>query len=302
MNPIFVTQKCPHMKNILWIGLLPFLLVSCVSKKKHLAAVMTADVTADSLAYQLDSTAQLVYQLRLDTAERRGENIALLASQDKLQDRIIALDDEIERLEQEQSNEVQNLDARLKERNALIAERERKIAAFKTLLEQRSAALDTLAIQLRDTLQQLDTAAFTLSVEPGGTLSLSVLSGYLFYPGSTTRLEPTADATLRIISQYLAAYPTLQLVVVGHNNNEPLRRKHINSKWEFSAMRAATLVNELTRKYELSTSRATAAGKGDFAPRASNVTEQGRRLNDRVEFRIKLGESRLLRDLKRALE
>lgn len=278
------------------------LLVSCVSKKKHLAALATADARADSLVYQLDSTTQLVYQLRLDTAERRGENTALLASQDKLQDRIIALDDEIERMDRDQSSEVQDLDALLKERDLLIAKQDVKTAALKALLEQRSAALDTLAIQLQDTLFRLDSAAFTLELESGGTLSIAVLSNYLFYSGSTTRLEPTADTTLMIISQYLSDYPTVQLTVVGHNNNEPLNRKHINNKWEFSAMRAATLVNELTRKYELSTSRATAAGKGDFAPRASNATEAGRLLNARMEFRMELGQSRLVRDLKRALE
>ena len=278
------------------------LLVSCVSKKKHLAALATADTRADSLVYRLDSTTQLVYQLRLDTAERRGENTALLASQDKLQDRIIALDDEIERMDLDQSSEVQDLDARLKERDILIAKRGAKIAALKVLLEQRSAALDTLAIQLQDTLLRLDSAAFTLELESGGTLSIAVLSDYLFYPGSTTRLEPTADTPLMLISQYLSAYPTVQLTVVGHNNNEPLNRKHIDNKWEFSAMRAATLVNEMTRKYELSTSRATAAGKGDFAPRASNATEAGRLLNARMEFRMELGQSRLVRDLKRVLE
>jgi|AntRauTorckE5430_2_1112549.scaffolds.fasta_scaffold09111_2 flagellar motor protein MotB len=290
------------MSKTLWIGLLPLLLVSCVSKKKHLAALATADTRADSLVYRLDSTTQLVYQLRLDTAERRGENTALLASQDKLQDRIIALDDEIERMDLDQSSEVQDLDARLKERDILIAKRGAKIAALKVLLEQRSAALDTLAIQLQDTLLRLDSAAFTLELESGGTLSIAVLSDYLFYPGSTTRLEPTADTPLMLISQYLSAYPTVQLTVVGHNNNEPLNRKHIDNKWEFSAMRAATLVNEMTRKYELSTSRATAAGKGDFAPRASNATEAGRLLNARMEFRMELGQSRLVRDLKRVLE
>lgn len=291
-----------QMRKILWIGLFPLLLLSCVGKKKHLAALATADAVADSLTYRLDSTTNLVYQLRLDTAERRGENTALLASQRNLQDRIIALDDEIERLQRERSNEVQDLDDRLQERDALIAERDAKIAAFQALLEARNAELDTLGAQLLDTLQKRDSAAFTLELEPGGYLSLSVLADYLFYPGSTTRLEPAADSTLLIISRYLADYPTLQLTVIGHNNNEPLRRNSINSKWKFSAMRAATLVNELTRKYELSTSRVTVAGKGDFAPRASNSTEEGRLLNERMEFRIELGQRRLLRDLKRALD
>ncbi len=289
------------MRTLICIATLTLLSVSCVSKKKHLAALAAAYAVADSLSFRLDSTAHLVGQLRLDTAERRGENTALLASQDKLQDRIIALDDEIERLEQKLAREVQDLDQTLERRDAMIAARDARIAALKQLLEVRSEALDTLAAQLQDTLMKLDTTVFTVETEEGA-LSVSVLSNYLFYPGSTSKLQPTADLALLTISRYLADYPSLQLIVIGHNNSEPLRRNSINSKWAFSAMRAATLVNELTRNYELSTSRVTAAGKGDFSPRASNATETGRLLNDRMEFRIQPGQSRLLRDLRRALE
>ncbi|MBV6655900.1 MAG: OmpA family protein [Mameliella sp.] len=290
------------MRKLFLISLLPMLLFSCVSKKKHLEMMSVAAATSDSLVYQIDSTVQLIYELRLDTAERRGENTALLSSQSNLLDRIITLDDEIERLQQERSNQVEGLDARLKERDAIIAEREAKIAQLAALLDQRSEELDRLAVQLQDTLQSLDSSAFTVEVLSGGILSLSVLSDFLFYPGSTNKLENTADSTLLILSQYLSSYPSLQLTVIGHSNNEPLRRKSIDSKWAFSAMRAATLVKVLTRQYELSTSRVTAAGKGDFAPRASNSTEEGRAFNERIEFRIEQGKGRLLRDLKRALE
>ena len=289
------------MRIIFCVATLALLSLSCISKKKHLAAIATADAVADSLSFRLDSTAHLVGQLRLDTAERRGENTALLASQDKLQDRIIALDDEIERLEQKLAKEVQDLDQTLEEREAMIAARDARIAALKQVLEVRSESLDTLAAHLRDTLMRLDTVVFTVEAAEGA-LSLSVLSNYLFYPGSTSKLQPTADSVLLIISRYLANYPSLQLTVIGHNNSDPLRRNSIDSKWAFSAMRAATLVNVITRNYELSTSRLTAAGKGDFSPRASNATKAGRLLNDRMEFLIQPGQSRLLRDLRRALE
>lgn len=102
--------------------------------------------------------------------------------------------------------------------------------------------------------------------------------------------------------QQLLPYTSLEVVVIGHASTEPLRRKSIDNKWEFTAMRAATLAAFLTRELELSTGRVMAAGKGDFAPRASNATKKGRLMNDRIELRIQPSEERLLRDLRRKLE
>jgi chemotaxis protein MotB len=271
-----------------------------VSKKKHLAAVMQYTNVADSLAFHLDSTRQLVYDLRLDTAERRGENTALLQSQDKLMDRIVALDDEIERMERESASQVENLDERLQQKDAMIAEREARIAKAQALIAARSEELSLLSNQLRDTLLTIDSAAFTVELEGGG-LILGIASDFLFYAGSTSKMHSKGQEALAKITSLLLPYTALEVVVLGHTNTDPLRRRSIDSKWAFTAMRAATIADLLTSEMELSTSRVTAAGKGDFAPRASNTTPEGRALNDRIEFHVQPSEERLLRDLRRSL-
>lgn len=273
---------------------------ACVSKKQHLATVQRYNEMADSLAYQLDSTRQIVYSLRLDTAERRGENTALLSSQQNLLDRIIELDDEIERLQQQSASQVENLDERLQQKDALIAKREATIEAARALLEARSGDLAELSTQLRDTLWAIDSSAFTVELG-NGQLALSIQSDFLFYRGSTSKTHRAGREALAQTAKLLLPYTGLEVIIIGHMSSAPLRRRSIDTKWLFTAMRAATLADLMTSEMELSTSRVMAAGKGDFAPRASNATEEGRALNDRIELRIRPSEERLRRDLRRVL-
>jgi len=273
---------------------------ACVSKKQHLATVQRYNEMADSLAYQLDSTRQIVYGLRLDTAERRGENTALLSSQQNLLNRIIELDDEIERLQQQSASQVENLDERLEQKDALIAEREATIVAARALLEARSGDLAELSTQIRDTLWAIDSSAFTVELG-NGQLALSIQSDFLFYRGSTSKTHRAGREALAKTAKLLLPYTGLEVLIIGHLSSAPLRRRSIDTKWMFTAMRAATLADLMTSEMELSTSQVMAAGKGDFAPRASNATEEGRALNDRIELRIRPSEERLRRDLRRVL-
>jgi len=297
-----ILPKSFQMKHVVLYGALLMLAgTACVSKKKHLAAVASYERAVDSLGAELDSTVNLVGALRLDTAERRGENTALLLSQDQLMDRIIALDDEIERLEQEAASLAEDQDELLQQKEAKIVELDQRIAALQGVLKGREAALANLAAPLRDSLLMLDSTAFTVEGK-GGQLSLSILSDYVFKPGSTRSMTDKGQLALEKAVQLLLPYTSLEVVVIGHTNTEPLRRRSIDNKWEFTAMRAATLAAYLTRELELNTSRVMAAGKGDFAPRTSNDTAEGRRLNDRLELRIQPSEERLLRDLRRKLD
>ncbi len=289
------------MKHYTLLILTLLLSTACVSKKKHLAAVAQYESQRDSLAFELDSTIALIGELRLDTAEMRGANTALLLSQDKLHDRLIALDDEIERLQAEAAQEAESLDERIQQKNALIAEREATISSIRQVLDAQSEALSELAVALRDSLLPVDSTAFTIEAEQGG-LSLSVASDFLFYPGSTFKLQEEGVLAMQKTAALLQPYPFLDVIIIGHTNNEPLRRKSIDSKWEFTAMRAASLAQLMSRSFNLSTSRIMAAGKGEYAPRASNTTEEGRALNDRMQILIRPSEERLLRDLRRQLD
>ena len=292
-----------HSTTLFFLLLFSFLLLlsSCVSKKKHLEILAAYDSQLGLLTERLDSSAYVIRQLELEVAERKGENNALLVTQHKMQDRIIALDDEIERLQSESASKVENMDSRLQQRDAIISTKQGKIDALLATLEQRNAAMNQLMLSLQDTLGQLDSTVYDLETT-NGQLSLSFQADFLFYSGSTNKTHTAGRLALDNVSHALSLYPTLEVLVIGHTDNSPLRRSSINDKWEFSALRAATVVQLLTQKNELSPNRVTAAGKSEFAPRASNSTPDGRARNERIEIRVFPSQERLIRDLKRALE
>ena len=292
-----------HSTTLFFLLLFSFLLLlsSCVSKKKHLEILAAYDSQLGLLTERLDSSAYVIRQLELEVAERKGENNALLVTQDKMQDRIIALDDEIERLQSESASKVENMDSRLQQRDAIISTKQGKIDALLATLEQRNAAMNQLMLSLQDTLGQLDSTVYDLETT-NGQLSLSFQADFLFYSGSTNKTHTAGRLALDNVSHALSLYPTLEVLVIGHTDNSPLRRSSINDKWEFSALQAATVVQLLTQKNELSPNRVTAAGKSEFAPRASNSTPDGRARNERIEIRVFPSQERLIRDLKRALE
>ena len=280
---------------------IPFLLSSCVAKKKHLEILAAYDHQIDSLHTRLDTAGNRIYRLELNVAERKGENNALLASQDKLLNRIIELDDEIERLQNESASRVESLDGRLQQKDALIAAKQAKIDALITILNQRDGAMRQLEQSMRDTLRQLDSSVYTIDVA-NGQLSVALQLDFLFYPGSTNKTHSAGQQAIEYISQVLSHYPALDILVIGHTDNSPLRRTSIDDKWEYSALQAATVVQLMTKKHELSTSRVMLCAKGEFEPRASNATSEGRAQNQRLEIRVFPSKESLIRDLRRKLE
>lgn len=287
--------------RIFYLSVLLFFASSCVSKKKHLAAVDFIQLQSDSIQLNLDSTVSLIGELRLQLAEEKGANRALLATQDKMQDRIIRLDDEIEQLQQESASKVENMDGRLQEKEEAINSLQAKLDKVQNRLGLLDKGLKTLSVILKDTLKSIDSTVYTINTADG-RLIVALRSDFLFYSGSTTKMHSAGEKAVQYISQVLLNYPLMEIEVVGHTDNSSIRRSSISTKWEFSAMRAATLVHLMTRQHDLSTNRIVASGKGEFAPRASNTTEEGRNQNDRMEIMIMPAESSLIRDVKKVLE
>lgn len=99
------------------------------------------------------------------------------------------------------------------------------------------------------------------------TNSYSIKSG--FYP------------TLNKIANTLTKYPKTTLAISGHTDNQG--SDAINKP--LSENRAMAVSNYLAGKGVIP-ERMSVVGRGRFEPRASNMTEEGRRLNRRVEILI----------------
>lgn len=105
------------------------------------------------------------------------------------------------------------------------------------------------------------------------------LYGILFDYDSA-KIKPGSKPTLEQIAALMNANPELELVIVGHTDNQGGLEYNMN----LSKRRAKAVEETLVRDYGIVGKRLSAWGVGYLSPVASNRSEEGRALNRRVEL------------------
>jgi len=124
-----------------------------------------------------------------------------------------------------------------------------------------------------------------------GRLSVSIVRGrmvinlpqdILFSPGSAT-LGSNGRETLGEIATVLGEFDDRTFQVEGHTDDDPIATAQFPSNWELSAARALSVVKLLVSR-GVSPELVSGAAYGEFQPVATNQTEDGQRLNRRIEI------------------
>jgi outer membrane protein OmpA-like peptidoglycan-associated protein len=103
--------------------------------------------------------------------------------------------------------------------------------------------------------------------------------GILFDTGKSA-IKPESAQAVGEIAKLLKADPTLKIHVVGHTDNVG----GVDGNIKLSQDRAEAVLQALVRDHAIAAARLRAYGCGQFAPVASNDTEEGRAKNRRVEL------------------
>lgn len=119
------------------------------------------------------------------------------------------------------------------------------------------------------------TGSLSDEFEKGGAIALDDLT---FEVGST-RLGPGPFPSLKLLAEYLLANPDRRVTLVGHSDAVG----GLDLNVALSRQRAEAVMAVLARDHGVPKAQIDAAGVGFLAPRASNLTEDGRDLNRRVE-------------------
>jgi len=114
-------------------------------------------------------------------------------------------------------------------------------------------------------------------------LVISLADTQFFEPG-TSRVAPAARLALREVAGLLKDLPN-HVRVEGHTDDRPVRGGGASSNWHLSATRAVEVVREFEQA-GLASYRLSASGFADQRPLVSNRTDQGRRVNRRVDIVI----------------
>lgn len=107
----------------------------------------------------------------------------------------------------------------------------------------------------------------------------AVLYGVQFDTDST-QIKAESGPTLTEIAKLMGSRPQLNLLVVGHTDNQGSLEYNL----DLSTRRAEAVVDALVDNHGIARSRLEGHGVGYLAPEASNQTEEGRTLNRRVEL------------------
>jgi len=206
---------------------------------------------------------------------------------------------EIDRLQLNSSNRQQDLGSQLSQREATIKQKQAQLAAIKALIEKEQNRLKAISEEVRTALPELDQQQLHLAVTKT-YLSIDLQEEVLFAKGSTSRMTKEGQEALSLISKILQKYPEMMIDVIGHTDNRDVNRKSLDN-WQYTALRAVSIVEALIQDYNLGTNRVIAASKGEYQPRASNETTEGRQQNRRIEIRIQADRIGLIREIEKAL-
>jgi len=130
--------------------------------------------------------------------------------------------------------------------------------------------------KMKDDLIKINADEMLKGIKTDGKISLYGI----YFDFDKDDVKPESEPTLKEIVTLLKKDTQLNLYVVGHTDN----KGKIDYNVELSKRRAASVVKELTRKYGVNPNRLTPDGVGPLAPVSTNETEDGRKLNRRVEL------------------
>jgi chemotaxis protein MotB len=197
-------------------------------------------------------------------AENSKKNRELL---EQLEAKEQALTDEITRLE--------NLKKELESRSQRVAELERVIAS-------KDAAMTKLKDAISKALTNFEGKGLTVE-QRNGKVYVSMENKLLFKSGSWA-VGTQGKQAVQQLGSVLGDNPEIAVLIEGHTDNVPYKgNDQLSGNWDLSTKRATAIVKILKENEAINPENLTAAGRGEFAPIATNDTAEGKAKNRRIE-------------------
>jgi chemotaxis protein MotB len=170
----------------------------------------------------------------------------------------------------------------LNKQEKLLAERERALKEMQSIITRQDSITRRLNDVVRNALLGFNSDELSVEVK-NGKVYVSMSDKLLFRSGSASVESKGRDA-LKVLADVLDKNTDIDVLVEGHTDNIPIKTAQFRDNWDLSVVRATSIVRVLTDDYKTSPLRVTASGKGEFMPRASNASPDGRASNRRTEI------------------
>ena len=317
------------IKKISLIAVMATLVISCVSpkvykdledkytnlKKEHRQLSDDNEMLQNAKTKLENSLKELQKSYDKTVAKRdklQSDYKALKASYDNLAASYDALEKNSSTAIAENSKKNRELLAQLEAKEQALAAENTRLKALKKQLEDRSnrvaeleaviAAKDKAMTDLKNAISRAltDFEGKGLTVEQrDGKVYVSMENKLLFSSGSWA-VGSEGRKAVQQLGAVLANNPDIAILIEGHTDNVPYKgNSQLSGNWDLSTKRATAIVNILRENANINPGNLTAAGRGEYAPVATNDTAEGKAKNRRIEVILtpKLDElSRLLNE------
>ena len=169
---------------------------------------------------------------------------------------------------------------------ARIAELTSQLTEMQRMKAEETKELKGALEQLQSKLRgEIASKQVSVGMEERG-LVITIVDEVLFDSGKAV-IKPGAYDVLNRVSDILKdKVAGKNIGVEGHTDNQPIKHSGWKSNWELSTARATSVLHYLVDKARIAPERLQATGYGEYRPIASNLTEDGKQKNRRVEIII----------------
>lgn len=241
------------------LSALVVLSTGCVTKQTHEATLEELNKTREALGSAQRTINEQEMQIKRNTEEIARNKIELsdLAMKKTLLLHELDRTQKLLNTSQAQIETLRQIEAETKKRNEIYAR------------------------FVKELQKMIDGGQLTVSIEKG-RIVINLPENVLFATGSAT-INAGGEETLRQIAALLKEFSDRSFQIEGHTDNVPIHNARFASNWELSTGRALSVVHLMIQE-GVDTKNVSAAGFGEFHPRADNTTSEGRALNRRIEI------------------
>ncbi|TXG36882.1 OmpA family protein [Seonamhaeicola maritimus] len=188
--------------------------------------------------------------------------------------------------------------ARLAKLKKELEDRSNRVAELEKVIADKDAAMSALKDAISRALTDFEGKGLTVE-QRDGKVYVSMENKLLFSSGSWA-VNSEGRRAVQQLGSVLGDNPDIAVLIEGHTDNVPYKGSgQLSGNWDLSTKRATAIVNILRENVAIAPENLTAAGRGEYAPVATNDTSEGKAKNRRIEVILtpKLDElSRLLND------
>lgn len=178
--------------------------------------------------------------------------------------------------------QLKNREAKIKEKERELEARQRRIEELERVIARQDSIARRLNQLLRDALLGFKSDELTIEIK-NGKVYISMSDKLMFKSGSA-EVESKGREALEIIGRVINQNKDFEIMVEGHTDNVPIKTAIFKDNWDLSVARATSMVRLLTNDHKIEPKSITASGRGEFEPKGSNETAEGRAQNRRTEI------------------